>query len=98
MTCRVEMQGCKEGIIYFFAGYSVLATPLHMSPIFVFLRDVWIQSQRPAKLSGFFLTWNYNLLGVIRFRLWLSPLAGADLSFLLGGSHHFHIVPLVSSF
>jgi hypothetical protein len=27
----------------------VLATPLHMSPIFVFLRDVWIRTRVSSK-------------------------------------------------
>jgi hypothetical protein len=34
----------------------------------------------------------------IRFRLWFSPLAESSIRFLLGGSHHFHSVPLVGSF
>jgi hypothetical protein len=32
----------------FLAGYSVLATPLLMSPILCFLRDIWIRTLRPA--------------------------------------------------
>jgi hypothetical protein len=37
--------------IFFVAVYSVLATPLLMSPIFVFLRDVWIRTQSAAVAS-----------------------------------------------
>ncbi len=35
-------------IFIFLAGWSVLDTPLLMSPIFVFLRDIWIRTQRVA--------------------------------------------------
>ncbi len=35
----------------FLAGKSVLANPLLMSPIFVFLRNVWIRTQRAVVTS-----------------------------------------------
>jgi hypothetical protein len=37
--------------VHFLAVWSVLATPLLMSPHFVFLRDVWIRTQSAAVAS-----------------------------------------------
>jgi hypothetical protein len=37
--------------IFFGAVYSVLVTPLLMSPIFVFLKDVWIRTQSAVIVS-----------------------------------------------
>jgi hypothetical protein len=36
--------------VYFLAGQSMLATALLMFPIFVFLSDVWILTQRAGTL------------------------------------------------
>jgi hypothetical protein len=38
-------------LLIFLADYSVLAIPLLMSPIVVFLRDVWIRTQKAAIAS-----------------------------------------------
>ncbi len=44
----------KLNIYYiFWAAKSVLATPLLMSPIFVFFRDIWIRNQRAAVASSY---------------------------------------------
>jgi hypothetical protein len=54
-----------------FAGLSVLATLLLMSPIFVFLRDVWIRTQGDAVASRH--ATNFNLATYLPKLSHLSP-------------------------
>ncbi len=46
-----DVRDGKYFFIYFLAGSGVLATPMFMSPILYFLRDVWIRTQRAAVAS-----------------------------------------------
>jgi hypothetical protein len=43
MQNQLCYQEKENFFVYFWVGYSVLATALLMSPIFVFFRDVWIR-------------------------------------------------------